>query len=273
MALTGLTNLAESYANQLEGQGQTTLQGELNSIISNAAAPATPIEDVFTPSVATNTAQDAGLFQISQFSLFPGQQSAASIPPSAQAISLPQANTDTAQPAIPVTDLTASPGAQAVAALPSPNVPPANHQNRIQFFNEALTALGLQNNDIQKLDQIATLVNDFSPTAFSDLISQFRALAQQQGQLTASASAPGANAVSGGFQVQALAIQFAGSQNQPGPGGNQTGSQSDGTAAGLQIEGLQFSLLNGAGQTVNLLAPLPNTTAAGTTQKIRGATA
>ncbi|MGH9679486.1 MAG: hypothetical protein ACRD4Y_06020 [Candidatus Acidiferrales bacterium] len=244
----------------------------MRTIAANTAPATSPIEDVFTPSAQTNTAQEAGLFQLNQFSLFPALQAAQTTATyNPQGVPAAIANADTVQPVTTVSVQTAAPGTQQVAALPSPNVPPANPQNQIQYFNQVLTALGLQNNDIQKLDQIATLVNDFSPTAFTDLINQFRALAQQQSQIAASAPAAATNAISGGYQVQGLAIQFAGSKNEPNPSGAQTGGQNNGTPAGLQIQGVQFSLLNGAGQTVNLLAPLPNTTAAGAAQSVRGA--
>ena len=233
MALTSIVNLNEGISNPSATTGQGNQEGALSALNASVAALATPIQDVFTPSTQINTAQEAGLFQVNQLSFFPAP------------VQIAPAEASNA-------------GSVQATALPGT-------QNQIQSFNQALAALGLQNNDIQKLDQIAALVNSFSPTAFSDLISQFRALAQQQAQLASPISNSAANSISGGYQVQGLAIQFTGSR----------GSQSVGAvspAAGLQIEQVQLSLLNAGGQAINLLAPRQKSSAIGSIQNSRGAT-
>jgi hypothetical protein len=54
-------------------------------------------------------------------------------------------------------------------------------------LNNALTALGLTPQEIQQLDQIASITNDFNPNAFTALAYQLEALAQAP-QTTAAAN-------------------------------------------------------------------------------------
>jgi len=285
MALTGITNLVESFAKQLVGQEKNRLDGVRAAGTANAAVATTPTGDRFTPSTQINStlgaAQEAGLFQVSQFSFVAAleitQLQANQNPAPAQVAPVAEATTAAAQPAI-AANLNAFTAAstQAAATTAGQAVPAASTQNQLQVFNQALAALGLNNNDILKLDQIATLVNAFSPTAFTDLINQFRALAQQAAQLSAANARTGTGANSGGYQVAGLSIRFAGVQEALATGAAQGGPQGGGTqltVANLQIESVQFTLSNGAGQAVNVLAPQPNTTAAGTGQEAQVAAA
>jgi hypothetical protein len=68
------------------------------------------------------------------------------------------------------TGITALPGgaaATAGAAVGSPSV-----EAQLQALNVALEALGLNPAEISKVDQIASLINDFSPTAYTSLVYQ-----------------------------------------------------------------------------------------------------
>jgi len=285
MALTHITNLAESFAKQLVGQEKNRLDGVRAAGTANAAVTTSPTEDRFTPSTQINStlgaAQEVGLFQVSQFSFIAAlettQLQAIQNPAPAQVAPVAEANTGAAQPATPVNlNAFTTAATQAAANTAGQISPVASTQNQIQLFNQALAALGLNNNDILKLDQIATLVNAFSPTAFTDLINQFRALAQQAAQLTAANPHAGTSANFGGYQVEGLSIQFTGVQETLVGGTARTGGQGGGTqltVASLQIESVQFTLRNGAGQAVNVLAPQLNTSAASTSQKAQGAAA
>ena len=52
-------------------------------------------------------------------------------------------------------------------------------QQQLQTLNQALAALGLSAQDIQQVDRIATVINDFNPSAFTALAYQLEELAQQ----------------------------------------------------------------------------------------------
>jgi len=69
------------------------------------------------------------------------------------------------------------PGGAGLAALGSPTV-----QNQLQQLNIALEALGLSATDISKVDQIAALVNEFSPTAYTNLVYQLISQANANGR-------------------------------------------------------------------------------------------
>lgn len=162
-------------------------------------------------------------------------------------------------------------------------------QQQLQSLNTALVALGLTPPEIQQLDQIASILNDFDPTAYTSLAYQLEQLAQAQQPATtpaagnaqntaantpnnaAPANAAPANAVNGNgnaFQIQELAIKFAGVQVQ---GGTANGAEAaaPGTAAAgngtlqttafnLQIEELNLTLTNGTGQTAQVQLPQAN---------------
>jgi hypothetical protein len=254
MALTSIVNIVQSLTRDSLAQGpenQLTAQPAANSNSSRLAAL---IQDSFTPSNQANSsaqgaAQEAGLFQVSQFSL----AAAGSLVIQSQ----PQGNPNPAPPLAPpaITIVTASPPAAAVEPNTPASPPPAqtvslvNAPSQILVFNQALAALGLNNNDIQKLDQIATLVNVFSPIAFTDLIRQFQALAQQVAQLTAVNAAGPSIAGAGAYQVQQLSLQFNNPQASP------SAATLAGAVGGLQLGNVQLTLANPAGQSANVQAP------------------
>jgi|SRR5450631_1339758 hypothetical protein len=67
-------------------------------------------------------------------------------------------------------------------------------QQQLQTLNNSLAALGLSAADIQKVDQVAGLINDFSPTAFTSLVYQLEAVAQNVARQAAQAQNANSNA-------------------------------------------------------------------------------
>jgi len=159
MAVAEIGNLASTVLNQVSGQdysasANTPAAGNVPATNANAL----PV-DRLTPSAQQNSdqtaAQQAGLFQIAQFST-----------PSAAANIIPQT-----QPALPQAPQIAAPATTATTAI--------SVQDKLQALNTALAALGLSKSDIQSLDRVASIVKDFSPVAYKNLVFQLQTLAQQ----------------------------------------------------------------------------------------------
>jgi len=163
-------------------------------------------------------------------------------------------------------------------------------RQQLQSLNTALAALGLSPQQIQQLDQIASIINDFNPTAFTSLAFQLEELAQAtqaaptpapatagnaQGAATNAVTsntnaAPTSGAPPAGFQLQELVIKFAGVQvraNTPANGNTTTAPQAavangNGnlqiSAFNVQIEEVNLTLVNGSGQTARIQAPTAN---------------
>ena len=268
MALTNIVNIVQSLTKQSLAQGSENPPPAQLIANTNSSRLVALIQDTFTPSNPANStegsAQEAGLFQVSQFSLAvaaAGTLALQAVQPRANenpapAQTAPAATTNVSA-ILPVTaaDLNAPAAAQAPAA-PLQTVSVANTQNQILAFNQALAAIGLNNNDIEKLDQIATLVNLFSPTAFNDLIRQFQVLAQQAEQLTAVNASGPSTPNAGAYQVQQLSLQFNNSQ----PSSNAAALA--GGLGGLQLGNVQLALANNAGQFANVQAPQQKAAAA-----------
>lgn len=260
MALTNIVNIVQSLTKQSLAQGSENLPTAQLTANTNTSRLAAPIQDSFTPSNPTNStqgaAQEAGLFQVSQFSL-----AVAAAGTLALQAAQPRANENPAPaqtaPAA-ATDIAATPPVAAQApGAPVQTVSVANTQGQILAFNQALAAIGLDNNDIEKLDQIATLVNLFSPTAFNDLIRQFQVLAQQAAQLSAVNASGPSTTNAGAFQVQQLSLQL----NNTQPSSNAAALA--GALGGLQLGNVQFTLANAAGQSAIVQAqPKPAAAAA-----------
>jgi len=66
----------------------------------------------------------------------------------------------------------------------------SNSQNPLQALNNSLAALGMNQQEIQAFDQIASFIQAVSPAAFADLVSGLHALAQEVTQAAAAAAAP-----------------------------------------------------------------------------------
>ncbi|HWY78258.1 MAG TPA: hypothetical protein VN281_21765 [Verrucomicrobiae bacterium] len=181
MAVEGIGNLAQILTHQLRQQTLGSRAGASTQGTGNADNTAVT-EDTFTPSAQNNftqaTAQDAGIFQVSQGALTAvtakllfahananGAPSGVSVQPASAA----NPNPGNAQPAV---------AALAGQAPPVKAVPATNVQQQIQFLNAALPALRLSKVEIQEIDRLAAQIQNFNPAAYTDLINQFEALAQ-----------------------------------------------------------------------------------------------
>jgi hypothetical protein len=95
---------------------------------------------------------------------------------------------------------------------------------QLRALNAALPVLGLTYAQIQQIDRIATLVHNFNPAAYANLVNQFEAVAQAN----ATPAAPGASstppstagvAANGSvFQAQEVLINVTEPQPTPGAG-------------------------------------------------------
>lgn len=272
MAVEGITNLVNNLSNQLFRQPPEA------SAATAPGAPAVPnpavAEDTFThlpPSDSPQgTAQDAGIFQISQGALGAasanilfGQQdsgtatNASATSQNASASSAPQAAVSgtASSEGGPVQPNPRNGTAGQTATNAAAGA--ANVQIQLQSLNAALPALGLTNEEIQQIDRIASLVQDFNPAAYANLINQFEALAQQAVEQSPVISAPNANAgtpvdpaaASGGaYHVQSVSVQYAGSAGAA----NTAATTSQVQAPGAPIEQVQITLVNSSGQTVQV---------------------
>jgi hypothetical protein len=141
--------------------------------------------DTFTPSSqnssAVVTAQDAGLFQLSHATLsfvvsnaLSGHGALPEAAPPAAAVAQPQ------QEAQVQSQVAAPPQSTANASAVIGN------QAELQSLNTVLFGLGLSNDAIQNIDQIASSIDEFNPTVYASLIQQYTAqLAQQSGSAAA----------------------------------------------------------------------------------------
>jgi len=214
MAVEGIGNLAQALADQVRQQSLDSPPGAITPGTGNADNAAAT-GDTFTPSAQTNsapaTAQEAGIFQVSQGALtavtanilfaqaaLNASQSGAS----AQATSPATSNAGDTQPAAPANSnipanlgqlFAATPAGQAPHAQP---VPATNVQEQVQALNAALPTLGLSKVQIQEIDNLATQKQNFNPAAYTTLVSQFEALAQQAPQQGAANAADNASAPS-----------------------------------------------------------------------------
>ena len=270
MAVEGVGSVIQNLADRLFGQGQTAQAGTPVPGARDVGG-GTAAEDTFTPSTQGNfgpaTAQDAGIFQLSPRPL----------PTVAVGLLSAQAPPDAVQPAAPEQDNAGSApnlGASAAQNPPAASDTSTNSaqnasspaasaelQNKIRQLNASLPALGLTNNEIQQIDRIASLIKNFNPAAYTDLVNQFEALAQKAAQQNAAGAppAPASNANNGGFQAQQILIQFADSQGTPnsqsGNGNQVSPAASPFDPPGLQVGQVQFALTNAGEQTAQAQTP------------------
>jgi hypothetical protein len=210
MAVEGIGNLAQILATQLRQEALDSRVGANTPGTGNTVNAAVS-GDTFTPSTQNNsvqaTAQDAGIFQVSQGALtavtanvlFAHTSSSAAssggfaplvFAPTTNAGNAPSAATKNSNP--PVSLRQPSAATLTGQAPPAKAAPATNVQEQIQFLNSALPALGLSKVEIQEIDRLATQIQNFNPAAYTDLINQFEALAQQatqQGATNAAANA------------------------------------------------------------------------------------
>jgi hypothetical protein len=274
MSVESITNVIQNLSDQLSGQ--TQINNVQKSFLGQTAPLAAAVaEDTFTSSTqngsAQTAAQEVGLFQFAS-----GTPAAIQTNSTAQTAVGAPAIASTAQTAgttnagtsgIPGQPATESPAAQSAASATTA----ANILLQIQSLNASLPALGLTNTEINQIDRIASLVQNFNPAAYANLVSQFEALAQNSGAPVSASTAvlPSTNSAPTGassanvasYQVQNVSIKFTGS-TQPGNssfagggGNNSDANLPQSNSAGLQIGQVQFTLINGHGQTVQVQAP------------------
>src|SRR5579863_8673457 len=299
MAVEGIGNLVQNLSDHLLGQGQAPAAQAGGRILGtkDVGSPAAA-EDTFTPSNGNEatraSAQDAGIFQVN-----PGSQAAATAgllsaqqAPNANPAAVPGQAASGAGAALNAGANGAQTAAAASGSNPGGNsgqgqgiASPATSaavQNEIQQLNASLPALGLTNSQIEEIDRIASLVKDFNPAAYTNLVNQFEAQAQQSPQQNAAGaaqpSAPGSgssvsavvgsNANGGGSPAQQILIRLADSQGVPSSqpassGENSAATPSPSNANGSQAEPPQFTLQNANGQTAPAQSPHQSTGAGG----------
>jgi hypothetical protein len=201
MAVEGIGSLVQILANQVREQTANSQAGANTPATGNADILAAT-EDTFTPSAQNNfaqaTAQDAGIFQVSQGALTAvtasnlfaqtnpnAIQSAASArPASSLAASIGGTQPSTPQrvdlPAIPGQLFGPSPLGQVSPAKAAPAA--TNEQAQIVALNAGLPALGLSKVEIQEIDRLASQIQNFNPATYTDLVNEFEALAQRATQ-------------------------------------------------------------------------------------------
>jgi len=172
-------------------------------------------------------------------------------------------NTNQTQAPAPTEEVQAPQAAPQTVATPAQPDP----QSQLQSLNNALAELGLNAADISIIDRIASLIQDFNPTAFSSLVHQLEGLAKANSPAQASpppaantaAAAPStlttpANA--NNFQIQELVVRFSGVSETLQTGNPQTGGTTvNFSAFNLQIEGVNLTFTNGVGKTLQVQAP------------------
>jgi hypothetical protein len=89
----------------------------------------------------------------------------------------------------------AAPNGSSTTATTVPTPGSVTTEAQLQSLNRSLAALGLSAADIKKVDQIASVINNFNPTSFISLVYQPKALAAAASQPTA--PVPNANATAG----------------------------------------------------------------------------
>lgn len=287
MAVEGIANSLQALGHEQAGQDPSP-QGTPSRLGVTKAGLA--VEDTFTPSAqdpAVQNAQDAGIFQPSQRA------------PLAQVTANPQFVSTAPNPenGAPQTPL-ASTNSPAVNAQPAPanasgnasnagngtetaaaSANSANVQSEIQALNFALPELGLTTSQIEQIDRIASLINDFNPSAYSYLVNQFQAQARQSAQQTGAnatgtgaATAGPANSATGagtganetGFQVRQVSIHFTAPATPTGPAANPNGqvrapNTAQSNSGGLQLQQVLFTFANSNGQTFQVQAPQQTT--------------
>jgi hypothetical protein len=295
MALIGIVHFAERLLNQTQENDASAQSNAKHAVRAQSAQ--NDDGDQFTPSTH-NPGQDAGLFRVSNISLFSAAADFVFEQPAAQPTSATNVSDNTSQNAAAnengagatnvAANTNAVPVASAAAAVAVPAAianSAANAANdvtaELQNLNSTLASLGLSQAEINVVDRIAQVVRDFNPQAFNDLINQLQTLAQANSEQNAAQNgaqfatqtaensaqaASNSNAQNGGFSIQELSIKFAGVEGttQLSKNGKSAGAV-EFSAYNLQVEEVQITFANGAGQTTQVQAP-QTPAAAGQTQ-------
>ena len=192
MSVTSVVNLTDGLL------GQPATQETHDLLASTTASSSTSLsalpQDEFVPSSladsADSTAQAAGLFSAPNTSALPSSGTSLLATPTVDAT---QSNTEAADATSSASGSNAQASATSQIASPSAapdsatstsssssSVAPGSiaQQTQLNTLNNALAALGLSAADIQQIDRVASLINDFNPTAFTSLAYQLEAQAQ-----------------------------------------------------------------------------------------------
>ncbi|MBV9888375.1 MAG: hypothetical protein JO119_17675 [Acidobacteria bacterium] len=181
MSVTSVVNLNDGLL------GQQSTQRAQGLLVNNAASPHAPIsalpQDQFTPSSlnesASSTAQAAGLFTAPPVSALPLNVPPATSQTGDAATSGPSASNANAQSGPTLSDNATSAAPTAAGSV--------SQQTQLNTLNNALAALGLSAANIRQIDRVASVINDFNPTAFTSLAYQLEAQAQKSTGPTGSA--------------------------------------------------------------------------------------
>ena len=200
MSAVSLVNLLQSLLNQNTAQGQSTLAAGSAAQLQPAQTLQATAQDEFTPSAQNGqsqaTAQAAGLFNVSPASIFSAAAGALltqskAAPANVATAAAPAPATVAAQPATAAATIVQAPAPTpaAPAATTAAATSLASAQEQLQSLNLALAALGLSTQDIEQLDQIASTINDYNPSAFTAQAYQLEALARVSAQAASAARA------------------------------------------------------------------------------------
>jgi hypothetical protein len=241
-AATSLATLAQSLLTEpTPAQEVRTLLGSTTAAPTSAPANTAVPVDRFVPSsqsaTGNATAEAAGLFTASQFSPSRSTSSQVTLFTSAAG-------------ALPTPT---NPAPSTATTVPAPGS--ATTEQQLQSLNSSLAALGLSAADIKKVDQIASVIGNFSPTSFTSLVYQLEGLAAAASQATAQPSIAKTAVNARASTTQATATSGAGNAATP-TAGNSTGDKS--APQGLQLQ-LTFANNTGeirGGQAVGVTANL-----------------
>ena len=295
MSLVGLVQLTQGILNQtLENSSENAQPANKNkSIVQDTNSPQ-PNADTFVPS-GQNPAQEAGIFNVRQVSLFsaaanlllqPAPETKSAAAPAA--IAAPPANAQSANTAPTAANNTPAAAAQAAAPAAATGTATATDaaaiQQQLASLNDSLAVLGLSASEINVVDGVAQLIKDFNPAAFGGLIDQLQALAQafapqttQAATATASpvgnpgaaaaaantgaTGTPAATTAAPNFTLRSLNIQFSGiNETLQGAGHGRHSHDNARNFSAFQLNVSEVTLTlnnNSTGQTTQIQAPQP----------------
>lgn len=251
MAVASVASHGERHVNPLTEQYLERQPGT-NAAAKETVANNVVAEDTFTPSNPSesvqSTAQNAGIVQLGQ-----AATAANAAPTQTRSQTTPNADSrpDAGAPTTNATVTTAQSTATSAPTGTPVGTVNTSEQGQEQALNTELAALGLSNYDILQIDRIATVIQNFNPSAYTDLVNQFERQVQEAKQLTTPPVGSEANP-SAVTNSNSGAAANADSAGQQGPGTNNTPPGS----ATPQIEVVQLTTANG--QAVQFQTPQQN---------------
>lgn len=273
MAVEGIGNLVQSLADHLFGQAPATSAGAQIPGVPVAGAT-TATEDTFTSSAqdlaAQSAAQAAGIFQLSPgavTAVAPATCSRRRLPISSRlqrrraAIQQVRRRQQRNRPRPHPPMQAPTPATQPGEAAPDPQLL-RKYKTRFSSSTPLSRRFGLTNTEIQEIDRIASLIKNFNPAAYTDLVNQFEARSQAGTQNSGTTSL-GSAAISGsgtadqnaaGFQPQQIlgppaTSQSASNSPQTGDDPNALTNPNAGLPPAAQTEGAQSTPANPGGQS------------------------